>query len=311
MATRNLGEDILTLDNELIAADETGGEDALPSEPGVLLLREELPPDPPVRKVEVFPRRRSGSATSMSSNDAPARGEEAPRSTPNLAWSAPEVDRRTEIARQPSDTPPNALEAAIADARKLAAFYHFVEARSRNALYDAIGCAHDLSIIARRFPVEYSQTLRKAEIDVADRAPLVALVKLVFGKDYDKTRLSEFATVIAHCQRKELERGAAAKYLAESPGGIRRIVAMERLHRHGEDGIDIPAERTEPRKTIARKLAKVPSHGMEILEGAGDEFVLVIARRDPQGGATLVGEVPRDIPLLEKAARKFLAEGTR
>ena len=308
MATRNRGEDILTLENELIAADETGGEDALPSEAGVLLLQEELPPDPPIRKVEVLPRRRTGAGPMTPTDDPPTSAESEERATPHLAWSKPESNRQQVITTPPAEPHDSPLASAIADARKLAAFYHFVEARSRNALYDAIGCAYDLSIVARRYPVEYSQTLRKAEIEVAERAPLVALAKLVFGKDYDKTRLSEFATVIEHCRRKDLGHGLAAQYLADSKGGIRRIVAMERLLRQSEEGSPLPAERTEPRKTIARKLAKIPSHGMELLDGRGDEYVLVIARRDPQGGPTLVGEVPRDIALLEKAARRFLAE---
>ena len=309
MATRNLGEEILTLDNELISADESGGEDAVASEPGVLLLHEELPPDPPIRKVEVLPRRRQGAApTTASENDDRTRDGAEP-APPHLAWSTPEPGRNPVITRPPDGADPTPLAAALADARKLAAFYHFVEARSRNALYDAIGCAYDLSLVASRHPVEYRQMLRKAEIEVADRAPLVALVKLVFGKDYDKTRVSEFATVIGHCQRKEMEQGTASQYLAQSKGGIRRIVAMERLLRQAEDGQEIPAERTVPRKTIARKLAKVPAHGLELLEGAGDEYVLVIARRDPESGPTLIGEVPRNIALLEKAARSFLAEG--
>ena len=247
----------------------------------------------------------------MTSDETRGRRTEEPRPAPHLAWSTPENQRRPVAAVAHSEAEPSALETAIADARKLAAFYHFVEARSRNALYDAIGCAYDLSLVARRYPVECLQTLRKAEIEVSDRAPLVALMKLVFGKDYDKTRLSEFATVIAHCQRKELGRGSAAQYLAETSGGIRHIVAMERLLRQGEEGVEAPAPRSEPRKTIARKLAREPHHGLELLDTDGDEYVLVIARRDPQGGPTLIGEVPRDIALFEKAARRFLAEGKR
>ena len=305
MATRNVGEEILTLYNELLEAEESGGEDAVPRQPGELLLSDELPPEPPIRKIDVRPRPSSvASKFADSAQDAPPMRRED--SAPRLAWSAGNLPRRASIVNTSEPVDRSPLAATLADARRLAASYDLVQARTRSALYNTLGRAYDLALLARLYPLEYRQLLREAEIEVADRAPLVALAKLVFGKDYDRTRLSEFASVIAHCLREGLAAGSAAAHIAELGGGIRQIVGQERLARQGAM---VSVERTRPRKSIARKLARSPAHGLELLDGEGDEYVLVIARRNVGGGAVLLGEVPRDVALLEKAAKRFLGEG--
>lgn len=307
MAAQNLEEDILTLDNELIVADEEGGEGAVPSEPGVLLLHNEIPADPPIRKIEVRPRKRARFGYGQVATDAV---EDEPRTAqPRLAWSSTSVSQRNSASSDEGGEEITPFAQSLADAHQFAAVYRFVEARTRNALYEALGAAHDLALMAQDNREEYGRALVEAGIEVSERAPMVALVKLVFGKDYDKTRLSEFATVIEHCQRRNLELGEATKFIASTTGGIRQIIAMERLLRHGADDQAGPTERTAPRKAIVRKLSRIPAHGLELLEGRGDEYVLVIARRDPSGTPALLGEVPRDIALLEKAARKLIAEG--
>lgn len=312
MATRNLGEEILTLDNELITADEGGGEDSVPNQPGVLLLHNELPPDPPIRKIDVKPRLRTGAAIDVETPAAVAGdirdgGDERPR----LAWPAPVSQRGIVLDASTGSEEPGELVKSLADARRFASLYHLVEARTRAALYDALGCVYDLSLVATDHPQEYRELLEREGIEVAERAPLVALAKLVFGKEYDKTRLSEFAAVIAYCHRRQVEPGKAAQAIAETAGGIRQIVALERLLRSGEEEGEPHIAPAGPRKTIARRLARIAPRGLDLLEGAGDEYVLVIARRDPAGGACLLGEVPRDIALLEKAARRFLADSSR
>ena len=46
-----------------------------------------------------------------------------------------------------------------------------------------------------------------AGLVVQERAPMTPVVKLVFGPDYDKTRLTEYAAVLSHAHRLELEQG--------------------------------------------------------------------------------------------------------
>ena len=41
-------------------------------------------------------------------------------------------------------------------------------------------------------------------------------------------------------------------------------------------------------------------------EADGAEFALVMVRRTPTGAIEIIGEVPDDVPLVERAARKLL-----
>ena len=55
-------------------------------------------------------------------------------------------------------------------------------------------------------------------LTMQDRAPMTPVVKLVFGADYDKTRLTEYAAALTHAHRLELPRGTLGDYLARGRG---------------------------------------------------------------------------------------------
>ena len=44
----------------------------------------------------------------------------------------------------------------------------------------------------------------------------------------------------------------------------------------------------------------------DLEEHDGAEFALVMVRRTPTGAMEIIGEVPDDVPLVERAARKLL-----
>ena len=48
-------------------------------------------------------------------------------------------------------------------------------------------------------PEEYNELIEDSGLTVQDRAPMTPIVKLVFGHDYDKTRLTEYAAVLVAC----------------------------------------------------------------------------------------------------------------
>lgn len=134
---------------------------------------------------------------------------------------------------------------------------------------------------------------------------MTPLVKLVFGADYDKTRLTEYATALSHAHRLELERGALAQFLAGADGGLKGVVAAERAMRREESGKRVE-QREAPRPALARKLRGLPPQAFEALPAQGDEFSLVLTRRLPDGEVVMLGELPRDVALLERAARKLV-----
>tara|TARA_A100001391_G_scaffold273_1_gene565 strand:- start:5152 stop:6498 length:1347 start_codon:yes stop_codon:yes gene_type:complete len=195
----------------------------------------------------------------------------------------------------------------LALAREQATQARESEDRTRNALYDAVSRAWDFALAAAEAPEEFAEMLTDAGLTVQDRAPMTPIVKLVFGADYDKTRLTEYAAVLAHAQRHGMARGTLAAFLREAEGGLKGVVASERRLRREEAGKPDPAPRSEPRKVIARKLREIEPRTFSALTGEGEEFALVMVRRGEDGSVSMLGEVPNDVALVEKAARRLLA----
>lgn len=193
----------------------------------------------------------------------------------------------------------------LASARELALLAKGSEDRSRRALYAAIGRAFDFAIAAAEAPDEFSEMVADAGLTIQQRAPMTPLTKLVFGADYDKTRLTEYATVLVHANRKGLARGELAEYLANAPGGLKGIVSEERQLRRKVSGKQ-QTKRVAPHEKIARKLRKLDSRTLAEFSGAGSEFAVLVARRLPEGEIVLLGEISDDVPLIERAARHLI-----
>ncbi|MFN6934307.1 MAG: hypothetical protein ACK4NZ_04055 [Tsuneonella sp.] len=195
------------------------------------------------------------------------------------------------------------LHDCLAAARELAIAARSSEDRSRTALYAAVGRAYDVSLAAQAEPEEFAELIADSGLTVQDRAPMTPVVKLVFGADYDKTRIAEYASVLTHAHRVGIERGALSRYLSTAEGGLKGVVQAERAWRKAEDGNE--AVRETPREALARKLRAIAPMGFEDIEVEGEEFALVMIRRTG-GEVVVLGEVA-DTALVEKAAKKLVA----
>lgn len=193
----------------------------------------------------------------------------------------------------------------LSAARAMAAAARSSEDRTRGALYEAIGRAYDFSLAAARAPEEFEALLGEAGLKMQDRAPMTPVVKLVFGADYDKTRLTEYSAALSHAHRLDLPRGALGTFLGNAEGGLKGVVKAERKIRREEAGKTIDAP-DAPRKGIARKLRALPQREFGTLAAAGSEFALVMIRRNETGEVALLGEVPEDPALIERAARRLI-----
>ena len=191
----------------------------------------------------------------------------------------------------------------LAAAREMAAAARTNEDRTRNALYEAIGRAYDFSLAATEQPEDFDELLVDSGLTMQDRAPMTPVVKLVFGADYDKTRLTEYAAALGHAHRLELPRGSLGSYLREAEGGLKGVVQAERRMRKAESGKDTGED---PREALAAKLRGLPAIELADIDLNGGEFALVMIRRSEAGGIELVGEVPEDATLLERAAKKLV-----
>ncbi len=194
----------------------------------------------------------------------------------------------------------------LASARELAQVALSSEDRSRAALYDAISRAYDFSLAAAAEMDEFSDLLEASGLAMQERAPMTPVVKLVFGADYDKTRLTEYAAALSHAHRLGLERGTLGHFLRAADGGLKGVVAAERRLRREESGKPSTPVTREPRARIARKLRKMQPMGFDAISGEGHEFGLVMIRRMGTGEVTVLGEISEDIALIEKAAKTLI-----
>jgi hypothetical protein len=177
---------------------------------------------------------------------------------------------------------------------------HDSDLRSRDALYQAIGRAHDFALVAQRNAVDYAELLSDAGLTVQERAPFTPIVKLVFGAGYDKTRLTEFATALQFADRNAVPMGGLADILAGYDGGLKGIVAAERRARKVASGQHVATTPADPRP----RLRSARARDLSEFAGVGDEFVLLVARRDADGNVAIVGAVEGDAALTDKALRK-------
>ena len=168
--------------------------------------------------------------------------------------------------------------------------------RSRAALYRALGHAFDFALAAEAEPEDYAELLEDAGLKAQARAPMTPIAKLVFGADYDKTRLTEFAACLSWAQREGVEAGALAVAIERFAGGLKGIVAAERAARR-------PAAKPDRWAEIRAALHNAPPLARVDIQVEGDnEFVLLVARRDADGLA-IVRPVS-DAKLVDQAIRK-------
>ncbi|WP_338468411.1 hypothetical protein RXV95_07645 [Novosphingobium sp. ZN18A2] len=237
----------------------------------------------------------------------PARAASASSRLPVPAMAAPSI---SSVAVSPPGFPTGSnatLHDYLAIARELAQAAGELESRSRGALYRALGGAYDFALAVVQEPAGFTELAHDAGLTMQARAPMMPLLKLVFGLSYNKTRLSEYATILDHALRVGICKGHLEEYLLESQGGLKSIVNAERQLRKSDRPAAIA--RRAPQPQIARALRSMPALRLSDLADqadSNDEFVLIVARRDGGRRLNLIGEVPQDIALLERAARKML-----
>ena len=191
-------------------------------------------------------------------------------------------------------------ETGLADrlwaARESAEVCKQADGRSRAALYRALAMAYDFSVAARRVPEDYAEILEDAGVKAQARAPMTPVVKLIFGVDYDKTRLTEFAAALSHAERCDVDFGGFQQFLEGTEGGLKGLVAAERTARRSSQPAEDKAKlgRSKLRTAPALALADLPTN---------QEFALVVTRRNANGVHEIVALVS-DEAMLERAIRR-------
>jgi hypothetical protein len=192
-------------------------------------------------------------------------------------------------------------DAGLADrlcaARETAEAVKSADARSRSALYRALGQAYDFALAAEAEPEDYAEILEDAGLKGQARAPMTPVVKLIFGVDYDKTRLTEFAAALSYGRREGVAAGELSRFLERFAGGLKGVVQAERKARRPQ-ATPVQAEDNRDRLRRAAVIASV-----EVPGSGEDEFVLLVARRQANGALAVLAPV-NDAALVERAIKK-------
>jgi hypothetical protein len=151
-------------------------------------------------------------------------------------------------------------------------------------------------VASKRVPDDYAEILDDAGVKAQARAPMTPIVKLVFGVDYDKTRLTEFAAALSYAEREQVDFGGFQDFVEKAEGGLKGLVAAERKARRP----DAPAEdKVEAAKSALRVAPPIPLSQLP----TNQEFALVLTRRNADGVHEVV-ELVADSAMLERALRR-------
>ena len=195
---------------------------------------------------------------------------------------------------------PGSLADRLLIARESAAAARAADTRSRSSLYRALSRAYDFARASEADAEDYAALLNEAGITVQARAPMTAAAKLVFGSDYYKTRLTEFAAVMSHARRHDVAEGGLDAFIGAADGGIKGIVKAERALRK-------PAPQPDLFDQVRAELRARPAIAHVQMAAGAEEFVLLLARAGADGELDIVARIEDDAALSNRALRKAAA----
>lgn len=217
------------------------------------------------------------------------------------------LDQAADVST-PASPRADGLADLLAQARARAEAVQSSDHRSRAALYDALSQAHAFACAALADPDEFAEILDDAGLKMQARAPFTPITKLVFGADYDKTRLTEFSAALSYAHREDVPATGFRALIDNQSGGLKGLVKAEREARKSASG-NAAADRLESLREAARS---APSLGrVEIGNAAPGEFVLLLGRRDGNGDVIeIVGDVANAEAMIATALRRLPATKT-
>ncbi len=225
-----------------------------------------------------------------------ADGPAADQQSNSLAFEIKEDEDDTlDLAGMECPTQDAPLADWLALARDGAARVRISEARSHAALYRAVSLSYDFAQVAQVRPDDYAELLHDYGIKAQARSPMTAVIKLVFGATYDKTRITEYATALEHALAAGLSVGSLAAYLSAYAGGLKALVRDERALRRSQ----------KPAKPDRHQIARDAVKAAAVLDPVAvatdsDGLAVVIARREADGTLAIVAALPGNSDLNQR-----------
>lgn len=186
----------------------------------------------------------------------------------------------------PASTPapdPVAMADVLQKGRDNANAVGHVDSRSRDRLYAVLADALALYEAARQDPDAYKQMLAEAGIRQQARAPLTPVIKLIFGPQYDKTRITEYATALIYAIDEGQTSATVKEFIAGHDGGIKGCVRQARRARRAARG----GQSVDALDRAVKKLRGATALGSTALDrdlAGEDEFMLLLGRARPDEG---------------------------
>lgn len=175
------------------------------------------------------------------------------------------------------------LSQSLEECQALAREVVQADSKSRETLYLAIESAYAFYFECEADPEAYAELRTAAGIGLQTRAPFTPIVKLVFGVDYDKTRLSEYATALCYAHRNNRTAETVKSFIESQEGGIKGCVKAERAARRAEKGA-----RRDDLEVARGILRQIPAIGrIPDTKPGKAEFVVMLGRRAMDDDGTI------------------------
>jgi len=198
----------------------------------------------------------------------------------------------------------NDLYNALAESREAASRVVHVDSRSRDALYDVLAQAYSLRLRAADNDETYENILISSGLREQERAPFTPVIKLIFGKNYDKTRITEYASALCYANRCDQKPEDVKNFIMSMPGGIKGCVQKERAERRQERGKSASGALEQAKIILENKNAIASVKNIP-----GDEGFVVMVGRRKKGAkkveiVSVLDEASQDIGAILKRAVK-------
>lgn len=201
-----------------------------------------------------------------------------------------EVDTIVELDEVEEEEPPDELTLAALKStlKQIVGYIKREDAnhnRSRDSLYNILTAIYEFHSTCETSPNAYAELVQEHDLKVQSRAPFTPILKICLGKDYDKTRLTEYAAALGIARYMNIDIDEFHAFIKNFPGGIKGCVKeMRVIRKHGASG-NITARKTrsiEEAREILREMAPIASFRLKkvIVGNNIDEFCLLLAKRD-------------------------------
>jgi hypothetical protein len=194
------------------------------------------------------------------------------------------------------------MAASLADrllcARQCATELPHADPRSPLALNSALSRAYDVALAAAAAPESYAALLDEAGLAIPADAPMMPIVELVFGTDYDPSRLNDFAIVLSEARDRDIPIGGLSLFLDWAEGGVKGIVKAALAKRHQTAKPDVvQATQAQLRQRPTLASVAIPTRTM-----AG-EYVVLLARANAGGRLDVIAAIDDNAALTSRALR--------